>query len=170
MQTTKQSDVLTDAGTDPKSTTPSAALAVSATMARYLLGFLMTMGGLNDFLHFAKHPLPIPVLARQYMEALLNSRYMMGVAFIQTVAGILLLVKRFVPLALTLLAAIIYNVLLFHATLDKEGSGAAIVVSLLWVMVFVNYRPHFSQLLCAQPPSGVARRPQADRRSVGGRD
>ena len=103
------------------------------------------------------------------MEALINSRYVMGVAFIQTAAGILLLVNRFVPLALTFLAAVIYNILLYHAILDKEGSAAAIVDSLLWAMAFVSYRTNFSQLLRAEPSRPV-RAPRVVRPSVGGRD
>ena len=120
------------------------------TIARYMLGFLMTMGGLNGFLHFAHHPLPTLLLARQYMEALLNSHYMMGVALLQGIAGVLLLLNRFVTLALTVLAAIIFNILLYHATLETEGSGAAIVVSLLWLAVFVAHRSSFHELLSAR--------------------
>ena len=150
METVQQSNVLGQGETDVTSGIPSTVMRLSATIARYLLGFLMTMGGLNGFLHFAHHPLPTLILARQYMEALLNSHYMMAVAFLQGTAGILLLVNRFVPLALTVLAAFIFNILLYHATLEAEGSGAAIVVSLLWIVVFLRHRTSFKKLFRAR--------------------
>ena len=130
---------------------PSTVKRLSAASARYLLGFLMTIGGFNGFLHFAHHPLPVPLLAKQYMEALLNSRYMMGVAFVQGVAGMLLLANRFVALALTILAAILFNILLYHATLEAEGTGAAIAVSLLWIIVFIRHRTAFRELFKGVP-------------------
>lgn len=84
------------------------------------------------------------------MEALLDSHYMMAVAFLQGAAGVLLLVNRFVALALTILAAIIVNILLYHATLEIEGVGAAIVVFLLWIIVFIGHHTSFNALFSAR--------------------
>ena len=157
METGEPFRTLSQLGSDsteavPNSRVPrSTVKRLSAASARYLLGFLMTIGGFNGFLHFAHHPLPVPLLAKQYMEALLNSRYMMGVAFVQGVAGILLLANSFVALALTILAAILFNILLYHATLEAEGTGAAIAVSLLWIIVFIRHRTAFRELFKGVP-------------------
>ncbi len=157
METERRFSTLSQSESDSTAVVPLARVPLSTlkrvatASARYLLGFLMTMGGFNGFLHFANHPLPIPLLAKQYMEALLNSHYMMGVAFVEGVAGILLLANRYVALALTILAAILFNILLYHATLETEGTGAAIVVSLLWVIVFVRHRTAFRELLRGIP-------------------
>lgn len=50
--------------------------------------------------------------------------------------GLLLLAGIFVPLALTLLAAELYNILAFHLTLEP-GIAPAVVACVLWVLVFL---------------------------------
>lgn len=83
------------------------------TTARYLVGFLMTMGGFDAFLDFACHPLATLLLARQYMEDLLNYPYRVRVVYLQGIAGLLQLANRFVALELTIFAAIKLNILLY---------------------------------------------------------
>jgi putative oxidoreductase len=63
---------------------------------------------------------------------------------------VLLLSGFFVPLALTLLAAELYNILAFHITL-APGAAPALVASVLWVVVFLEYRGSFNGLLGAKP-------------------
>ncbi len=54
---------------------------------------------------------------------------------------LLLLSGYFVPLALTLLAAELYNILAFHLTLAPETIVPARVASVLWVLVFLLFEP-----------------------------
>ena len=149
MESVKRFIALCQTESDPTSVPLSTIMRVATATAHYLLGLLMTMGGLNDFLHFAHHPLPTLLLAKQYMEDLLNSRYMMGGAIFHGFAGIVLLINWFVTSALTILAAIIINLLLYHVTLEAEGFGAAIVVLLLWIVVFIRDRTSFRKLFKA---------------------
>src|SRR3954470_12026312 len=109
-------------------------MKTASTLARVLLGLLFTVFGLNGFLHF------IPMgtgsgLAGQYLGALAMSHYLSVVFALQLISGVLLLVNRFVPLALTLLAPVIVNILLFHIFLAPTGLLMAGVATLLWIAV-----------------------------------
>ena len=61
--------------------------------------------------------------------------------------GLLLLSGFFVPLALTLLAAELYNILAFHLKLAPATIAPALVASLLWVLVFLQYRQSLNGVL-----------------------
>jgi putative oxidoreductase len=67
------------------------------------------------------------------------------------IGGLLLLSGFFVPLALTVLAAELYNILAFHLTLAPSSIAPALVACVLWVLVFVQYRDCFSGILAAKP-------------------
>ena len=69
----------------------------------------------------------------------------------QLIGGLLLLSGYFVPLALTLLAAELYNILAFHLTLAPESIAPALVASVLWVLVFLQYRDSFRGVLVVKP-------------------
>jgi hypothetical protein len=83
-------------------------------------------------------------LAGQFIGALALSHYFWVVAGLQVVGGALLLVNRFVPLALVLLGPVIVNILLYHLFLNPAGVGLAIVVTILWFIVFYGHRQYFS--------------------------
>jgi uncharacterized membrane protein YphA (DoxX/SURF4 family) len=119
------------------------------TISRYLLGLMFLVIGLNGFLHFI--PLPPPVgIAAQFTGALFVSHYLSVVMLIQVVAGILLLINRFVPLALTLLGPVIVNIFLFHVLMDPGGIPRAIVVIALWLLVTYRTRSAFAPLFQQQ--------------------
>ena len=67
--------------------------------------------GLNGFLHFIPMPLPAGV-AGQFFGALFVSRLYVVIFPLQIVPAVLLLVNRYVSLPLTILAAIIVNMLI----------------------------------------------------------
>jgi putative oxidoreductase len=60
---------------------------------------------------------------------------------------LLLLIGRFVPLGLAILAAIIVNILAFHGLMAPEGFPVAIVVTLLELFLVWCYRSAFAGLL-----------------------
>jgi hypothetical protein len=66
-------------------------------------------------------------------------------------AGLLLLLGLFVPLALTLLAAELYNILAFHLTMAPGSIAPALVACVLWILVFLQYRENFKGILSAKP-------------------
>ncbi len=63
---------------------------------------------------------------------------------IQVLGGVLLLVNRFVVLALVLLGPVIVNILSFHALMAPEGLPLAIVVAVLWVILAVRYKQYLA--------------------------
>jgi putative oxidoreductase len=113
-------------------------------IARLLLGLSFVVFGLNGFLNFlSMGPMPAG-LAGQFISALILSHYFWVVAALQLVGGLLLLVNRFVPLALVLLGPVIVNILLYHLFLNSAGSAPAIVIALLWFIVFYAHRQYFA--------------------------
>jgi len=88
---------------------------------------------------------PMPSgLAGQFIGALVLSHYFWVVAALQVAGGALLLVNRYVPLALVLLGPVIVNIILYHVFLNPSGAPLAIVVVILWGIVFYSQRQHFS--------------------------
>ncbi len=119
-------------------------MKILTLIARLLLGLIFVVLGLNGFLNFlSMGPMPTG-LAGQFIGALFLSHYFWVVAALQIVGGVLLLVNRFVPLALVLLGPVIVNILLYHLFLNLTGIALAIVVTILWFIVFYGHRQYFS--------------------------
>jgi uncharacterized membrane protein YphA (DoxX/SURF4 family) len=119
-------------------------MKIVTLIARILLGLVFLVFGLNGFLNFlSMGPMPTG-LAGQFVGALVLSHYFWVVAALQIVGGALLLVNRFVPLALVLLGPVIVNILCYHVFLNHAGAPPAIVVTILWFIVFYWNRQHFS--------------------------
>ena len=116
-----------------------------STIARYLAGVIFLVFGLNGFLNFI--PMPPPGgIAGQFMGALYASHYLRVIFAFQVLAAVLLLVKRYVPLAVAILAPVIVNILTFHALMAPSGLPLALVVAALWALIFVSVRPAFTGL------------------------
>jgi uncharacterized membrane protein YphA (DoxX/SURF4 family) len=126
-------------------------MKLAATISRYLLGLMFVVFGLNGFLHFIPQQMPTNPLAAQFLTAGIASHYFVIVYLLQFVAGALLLSGRFVPLALALLAPVLVNILDYHLTMDPATIAPGIVVTILWILVFLNYRAAFAPLFRAQP-------------------
>jgi putative oxidoreductase len=119
-------------------------MKIVTLIARLLLGLICVVFGLNGFLNFLNMgPMPSG-LAGQFIGALAFSHYYWVVAALQVAGGALLLANRFVPLALVLLGPVIVNIILYHVFLNPSGAGLAIVVVVLWAIVFYSYRQYFS--------------------------
>src|SRR5437016_8262598 len=113
-------------------------------IARLLLGLIFLVLGLNGFLNFlSMGPMPSG-LAGQFIGALVLSHYFWVVAALQVAGGALLLVNRYVPLALVLLGPVIVNIVLYHVFLNPSGIALAVVVVILWFIVFYGHRQYFS--------------------------
>jgi putative oxidoreductase len=123
-------------------------MKIVVLIARILLGIIFLLFGLNGFLHFIPAPMPTG-LAGQYIGALFVSHYAVLVFLLQVIAGVLLLVNRFVPLAIAVLGPIIVNILLFHFSMAPEGIPLALVTTALWLIVFYKVRQAFAPLFVA---------------------
>jgi putative oxidoreductase len=141
-------------------------MKIASTIARYLLGLMFTVFGLNGFLNFIHQPPPANPLAIQFFVAISASHFAAFFFAVQLVGGLLLLSGFFVPLALTLLAAELFNILAFHLTL-APGIAPALVACVLWVLVFLEYRESLNGLFAAKPATQASvRTRQASMRTV----
>ncbi len=126
-------------------------MKVASTISRYLLGFLFTVFGANGFLHFIPQPPPSTLYAAQFLTVVSNAHFMVLIFLLQLVCGILLLVDRYVPLALVVLAAIIVNILNYHVTMDPGGIVPGLVATVLWFITAIAFRAAFRGVLDAKP-------------------
>ena len=117
-------------------------MKTTAAIARVLLGVIFLVFGLNGFLHFIKMPPPTGV-ALQFMGALIASHEIAVIMLLQVIAAVLLLINRFVPLALLLLGPVIVNIVLFHAFMAPNGLPMALIVSVLWILTAYGVRGVF---------------------------
>ncbi len=120
--------------------------------AHVILGLIFFVFGLNGFLNF----LPMPELtgdAGSFFQGLMAAPYFLPLLkVVEVLAGVMLLVRRFVPLALILLAPIVVQIFLFHAMLAPEGLPLPIVIVLLeGYLGFVVYKDSFRTVLRARP-------------------
>ena len=112
-------------------------MKIVAIIARIVLGLMFFVFGLNGFLNFMHAPMP-PGLAGTFLSTLVVSHFVYFVAGVQVIAGALLLVNRFVPLALALLAPVLYNILVFHITMQPSGLPPGLFASILWLIFSVE--------------------------------
>ena len=124
-------------------------MRIAAVIARYLAGLIFLVMGLNGFLHFIPFPPPTGVAA-QFMGALYVTHYLWVIFGFQVLGGLLLLINRYVPLAVALLAPVLVNILTFHILMAPAGLPMAVFVAILWVLIFIQVRPAFSGLFQAR--------------------
>ncbi len=126
-------------------------------VCRVLLGLMFFVLGLNNILGFLKMPPPQSPDAMTFLTILHVSHWMTFVGAIMTVAGLLLLVNRFVPLGLTLLAPILVNILLYHALLWPHGAVLALFALVLELVLVAAYFRNFLPLLAMNPEADLRR-------------
>lgn len=125
-------------------------MKTTTMIARILLGLTFLIFGLNGFFQFIKFAPPSGV-ALQFMSALVISHESIVIMGLQVLAGALLLLNRFVPLALFVLAPIVLNILFFHFFMDPGGIPRAFVVLVLWVLAALGFPDMFLVLFRAKP-------------------
>lgn len=124
-------------------------MRIASTVARYLMGLIFTVFGLNGFFHFIPAPTP-PPLAGQFFGLLVVSHYMVPIFAIQIVCGVLFFANRYVPLALTVIAPVIFNILLFHVLMNPSGIVPGAIATICWVVVFYSVRSAFAGIFAAE--------------------
>jgi putative oxidoreductase len=119
-------------------------MKIVTLIARLLLGLVFVVFGLNGLHSFIPQP-PMPQgPALQFILALSATHYVHVIFVIQLVAGILFLINRYVPLALTIIAPVIVNILLFHGFMAPSGIVPGALVTLFWIIVFISVRSAFA--------------------------
>ncbi|MCA9716999.1 MAG: DoxX family protein [Myxococcales bacterium] len=130
-------------------------------LARALLGLGFLVFGLNGFLNFMPTP-DVPASAGAFLGALAATGYMFPVIKgVEVIVGALLLSNRFVPLALTLVAPIMVNIVLFHAVLAPAGLGMVLTLLALQLYLAWSYRDSFRAVLTAHARPAAGDDPRA---------
>lgn len=141
-------------------TTDTATRSTLAPLTRYLpsvarcaLGFIFLVSGLNGFLNFLPPPdtSAMPEGAMQLGAAFMKSGYLFPLILgTEALTGALLLSNRFVPLALTLLAPVLVNILAFHLFLAPTGLGLAVALVAIELYLSWVHRAAFRPMLAAR--------------------
>jgi putative oxidoreductase len=126
-------------------------MKIATLIVRILLGLAFVIFGANGFLNFIPAPMPTGV-AGEFMQAtMMHSHFLLLTSAVELIAGLLLLIGRYVPFALPVLA----NILDFHLTILLDGVAIALVVVVLWIFLFVQYRGYFASIFTSDAkPSG----------------
>lgn len=118
-------------------------------VVRILLGLFLVIFGVNKFLLFMP-PMDMPDAAREFFGSLINTGYLLQfVGVVETLAGVALLLNRFVPLALLLVAPVLVNILTFHLFLDPKTIIPGLVLTAMSVYLMFQYKPLYDPLLRA---------------------
>ncbi len=125
-------------------------MKIVVLIARILLGLMFVVFGAIGLFHLMTPP-PMPDgLMKRFSDVLNESHYSQIVSALQLVSGLLLLVGRFVPLALVLLGPVLVNILLVHILMAPASIGPGVVATLLWFIVFYAHREAFAGIFKAK--------------------
>ncbi|MDQ0114198.1 hypothetical protein [Paenibacillus harenae] len=96
-------------------------------------------------------PMQYPEPAHSFMNALLETKYLMfTISMLKVSVGLSLLTRRFIPLALVVFVPVTVNMILFHAFLDFKGIAPALFVGLLHLFLLYGYRDAYKPMLKAE--------------------
>jgi putative oxidoreductase len=121
-------------------------MKIAVVIARILLGLPFLIFGLNNFFHFIPMQ-PIPGDAGTLVTVMYTHGWLTFHGILYVVAALLLVVGRYVPVALVLLGPVIVNILVFHLTLAPSGIGPGLVCAVLEVFLIWAYWPAFRGIL-----------------------
>lgn len=118
--------------------------------ARYLLGLLFVVFGLNGFFNFIPMP-PLSAEGGALLGAFAKSGYMFPlIKIVEISAGLAFLSNRFVPLGLVILTPILINIICFHIFLDMGGLPLALGLVVLHGIVTHQHWGAYSGVLKAK--------------------
>jgi hypothetical protein len=125
-------------------------MAKVIVVARIVLGLMFFGFGLIGILNLVKAQLPAGD-AGVFVGVLTTHGYMKFVSLLEVIAGLLLLVGRYVPLGLVILGPILVNILLYHILLEPQGVAIGAVATVLEIFLIWAYRLSFRGLFDATP-------------------
>jgi len=123
-------------------------MKIVTTIARLLLGLMFTVFGLNGFFMFLKTP-PMSGYPAQFMTVIFATHFAYVIFAAQLVGGLLLLINRFVPLGLTILAGVLVNILAYHVFIAHGDYLMPLVTTALWFIVFARVSSAFKGVFSA---------------------
>ena len=124
-----------------------------AIAARYILGIIFTIFGLNGVMMFTiGHgfiPMPPPpVVMQTIMTGFMATGYLMTmVMWLELISGLLLLTGFYINAAIILLGPVIVNIFCIHFFAERSGLPMGIFVTILYLILVKSRWPDFKQLL-----------------------
>ncbi len=123
-------------------------MRIATLVSRILLGLAFTVAGLSGYiLTFTSGPPAVPGLAGQFQNVIFQSHFVLFTDGFQLVSGLALLFNRYVPLALTISAAVLANILAFHLTMMPLGIVPGLLLTVCWVLIALSQRARLEPLL-----------------------
>jgi len=125
-------------------------------IARILMGLMFFIFGLNGFLNFMPPPKEMPEGAMAFFGALMKTGYMFPLIMgTQLLVGVLLLLNRFVPLALVLIMPVLVNIIAYHIFLQPKGIAPGAILMAIELYLAWSYRKAYLPMLAARAmPNG----------------
>lgn len=123
-------------------------MRIAAIVSRILIGLAFTVAGIFGWvLTFGSGPPAMPGLAGQFQAVIFQSHFVLFVDTVQLLTGIALLANRFVPLAMVISAAFLYNILSFHITMMPTGIVPGLILTVCWFILAFSMRERLTPLL-----------------------
>lgn len=116
---------------------------------RLVAGLMLVVFGSNKFLGFIDMQ-PGSLEMGAFMMALFQSGYLMKlVAVVEIVAGLSFLANKYVALMAVVLMPVMLNAFLVHLFLDPSGIAGAAVLLLFTVLIMIENKARYTELLKA---------------------
>lgn len=119
-------------------------------ISRLFLGFIFFVAGLNGYFvifnlepFIATSPKAMSLFEFQYLLIFEKS--------LEILCGILLIINRFIPLALAILSPIVANIFLLHLFVDHSLILLAIIIVILHIYLLFCFRENFIGILEKKP-------------------
>ena len=128
-------------------------MKIAVVIARIVLGLPFLIFGLNNFFHFIPMQ-PMPGDAGAFATIMATHGWLIFHGLLYVIAGVLLIVGRYVPVALVILGPILVNILLFHFTLAPTGFAPGIICAVLELFLIYAYWPAFRGIFTSNMPVG----------------
>lgn len=125
-------------------------MKITIRVIEILLGAIFLGAGLNGYaVLFGFEPFaPTSPAAMEF----LGDGYLLAMEKgVEIISGFLLIIRRYVPLALVVLAGLIVNILVFHIFVDSELLPLAIIITVFEGILAWHYRENFKGLLESKP-------------------
>ena len=123
-------------------------MKIVALIARILLGLVFFGFGVATLLKLITMQ-PMPGVGGVFAGILVSTHYIYVIKCIEALGGALLRLNRYVALGLVLLGPIIVNIFLFHVLMVPSGLPVAIVLVLLWGVLFWSRKGSFAGILAS---------------------
>ena len=124
-------------------------MKILTLVARILLGITFLVFGADKIVPFIHAPMPTGD-AGALIGLMFAHKWILFYGVVESASGLMLLLGRFVPLALTLLAGMGTNILLFNLTLTPSNLPIPLFLSVLEIYLVYAYRANFAGIFTAK--------------------